>query len=107
MDERKFFLIILFLQTDAAPLEDLSLVKILMRLYAHQEGAIGDLETLCRVNPDFASPFRNDLEFCVPQLCSFLLKGDLGYVQHDQLLNMILVASQSDFYFCHRVWFFM
>lgn len=86
---------------------DLSVVKMLMRLYAHQENAILQLETMCRINPDFASPFRNDLEFCIPQLCSFLLKGDLGYQQHDSLLNLILVASQSDFYFCHRVWFFM
>lgn len=73
--------------------DDLSVVKILMRLYAHQPSAIESLETLARINPDFQSPFRNDLEFYISQLCVFLLRGDLGYVEHDQLLNLILVAS--------------
>lgn len=50
-----------------------------MKLYAHQPDAIMQLETQCRINPDFGSPFRNDLEFFIPQICSFLLKGDLGY----------------------------
>jgi hypothetical protein len=36
-----------------------------------------------------------------------LLKGDLGFFEHDRFIDMILVASQQDFYFSHRVWFFM
>lgn len=60
--------------------DDMSVFKLLMSLYAHQDNAIENLEANCRLNPDFASPFRNDLEFCIPQICSFLLKGDLGYV---------------------------
>lgn len=44
----------------------MGVVKALMRLYAHQSDAIRDLKELCRVNPDFSSSFRNDLEFYVP-----------------------------------------
>jgi hypothetical protein len=46
--------------------EEDSVLQVLMRLYAHQADAIRDLESMCRINPDFTSPFRNDLEFCIP-----------------------------------------
>lgn len=36
-----------------------------MKLYAHKKEAIKELES-CRINPDFTSKFRNDLEFCIP-----------------------------------------
>jgi hypothetical protein len=75
-----------------------------MRLYAHQRGAISDLEAHCRVNPDFTSGFRNDLEFFIPQIGSFFLKGES---QHpEELLQLIIHASGVDFYFAHRIWFF-
>lgn len=75
-----------------------------MRLYAHQRGAISDLEAHCRVNPDFTSGFRNDLEFFIPQIGSFFLKGES---QHpEELLSLILHAASVDFYFAHRIWFF-
>lgn len=35
------------------------------------------------------------------------MNGDLDYSEHEELLNLILAASQSDFYFSHRVLFFM
>jgi hypothetical protein len=37
----------------------------LIRLYAHHKDAINDLQN-CRVNPDFNSNQRNDLEFYIP-----------------------------------------
>ena len=55
----------------------MGVVKALMRLYAHQTDAIKNLKELCRVNPDFNSSFRNDLEFYVPQICTFFLKCEL------------------------------
>ena len=81
----------------------MSVVKNLMRLYAHQPESISDLER-CRVNPDFTSPFRDDLEFFIPQLCSFYLKGD--FEKQSDLANLIVLASSTSFYFSHRVWFF-
>ena len=75
----------------------------MMRMYAHQAGAAKDLEK-CRVNPDFNSPFRDDLEFFIPQLCSFYLKGNMEDL--NDLFNVIIRSSQTNFFFSHRVWFF-
>jgi hypothetical protein len=50
------------------------------------------------------STFRNDLEFFIPQLCSFYLKGN--YEKPHELYDLILLASSASFYFSHRVWFF-
>jgi len=57
-----------------------------------------------RVNPDFTSQFRSDLEFFIPQLCSFYLRGDSENA--DQLVNLIVMASESSFFFSHRIWFY-
>jgi len=75
-----------------------------MRLYAHQPAAIAELKA-CRVNPDFTSAFRNDLEFFIPQVCSFYLKGE--FEDQLQLVNLVLLASSTSFFFSHRVWFFL
>jgi len=40
-------------------------LSLLIRLYAHDKDAINMLEQV-RVNPDFTSQFRNDLEFYIP-----------------------------------------
>jgi hypothetical protein len=40
-------------------------LTLLIRLYAHDKSAIEDLERV-RVNPDFTSEFRSDLEFFIP-----------------------------------------
>lgn len=40
-------------------------VRGLLKLYAHKDGAIRDLE-MCRINPDFGSSQRFDLEFYIP-----------------------------------------
>jgi len=62
------------------------------------------LREQCRINPDFTSPFRNDVEFFIPQLCSFYLKGALDDTK--DLLTFILQGCQTDFFFAHRIWFF-
>ena len=79
------------------------MVKALIRVYAHQGNAIKDLESQARINPDFTSHFRNDLEFYVPQICTFYLTGEME--QPQELYNLILLASSTDFFFSHRVWF--
>ena len=64
-------------KSDANEDSKIGVVKALMRLYAHQPDAIKDLKELCRVNPDFNSNYRNDLEFYIPQICTFFLRCDL------------------------------
>jgi 1,4-dihydroxy-2-naphthoyl-CoA synthase len=44
------------------------------------------------------------LEFFIPQICSFFLRGDSEH--SEELLNFILTASSVNFFFAHRVWFF-
>ena len=78
-------------------------LTLLIRLYAHDKTAIEDLEKV-RVNPDYTSQFRSDLEFYIPQLCSFYLRGDSE--DPERLVNLIVMASSSSFYFSHRIWFY-
>lgn len=54
----------MFKKKEASKLQ-MSVIQQMMRLYAHEQDAIGELER-CRVNPDFTSVFRDDLEFFIP-----------------------------------------
>jgi hypothetical protein len=45
--------------------EELVVAKLIIRMYAHEPGAIKELEK-CRINPNFNSLFRDDLEFFIP-----------------------------------------
>ena len=78
-------------------------VRGLLKLYAHKSGAIQELEN-CRINPDFSTKIRNDLEFYIPQLCSIYIQGDIE--DPNDLVNLILMASKSNIFFSHRIWFF-
>ncbi|CAI2382885.1 unnamed protein product [Moneuplotes crassus] len=74
----------------------------LLKLYAREEGIVEELEEI-RLNPDFTSIFRNDLEFYLPQLCSYCLFED----DFDDLKRFIIIAAQSNIFFSHRVLFFL
>ena len=77
--------------------------KQMIRLYAHDDTVLKDLEQ-ARVNPDFTSEFRNDLEFFIPQVCSFYLQGE--FMNAQQLREFLLMACSTSFFFSHRIWFF-
>lgn len=62
---------------------------------------------MCRLNPDFTSSSRNDLEFYIPQLLTFLLKGEGSVADEQALFDFIVMASSADFFFAHRVLFFL
>ena len=47
---------------------------------------------------------RNDLEFYIPQLCSVYMHGEID--DPNDLINLIVMASKSNIFFSHRVWFF-
>ncbi|CAI2382541.1 unnamed protein product [Moneuplotes crassus] len=77
-------------------------LDVLLRLYAREEGIVEELEEV-RLNPDFTSKYRNDLEFYLPQLCSYCLSED----GNDELQKFIIIAAQSNIFFSHRVLFFL
>jgi hypothetical protein len=77
-------------------------IPILIKLYSDNSTAMEEL-TACRINPDLNSKRRLDLEFYIPQLCSFYLQG--YFSQAEELVNFILQAS-GEFHFSHRILFF-
>ena len=78
-------------------------IPILISLYSCDPDAVNQLSH-CRINPDLSAPVRRDLEFFIPQLCSFYLQG--YYPKMQQLVDLMIQASAADFYFSHRIYFF-
>ena len=82
---------------------------ILTNLWAHKS-VIKELEKV-RINPNLITNstkqsiiIRNDLEFYIPQLCSFILFGEFELVEES--VSFLCKACFASFYFAHRViWF--
>ena len=85
---------------------------ILANIWAHKP-VIKFLENV-RINPNLIKKerikslsniiIRNDLEFYIPQLCSFIIFGDNELV--DELLSFLCKSCYCSFSFAHRViWF--
>lgn len=89
------------------PVEDLShnLYELMIKLYAHKEGIVEEFfNSNVRINPDFTSDFRSDLEFFIPQLCSFYISA--GFEKEYGLLEFLISACNESFFFSHWLWFF-
>ena len=79
---------------------------ILANIWAHKK-VIKDLEKV-RINPNLIRKervktlsniiIRNDLEFYIPQLCSFIIFGDNELV--DELLSFLCKSCYCSFFFC-------
>lgn len=76
---------------------------LLTQLYAHEPGIIEEL-TRCRINPDFTTYLRSDLEFFIPEISSFYLRGKSE--EQEGLLNVLTSACSMSFFFSHRLYFF-
>ena len=85
---------------------------ILANIWAHKP-VIKYLESV-RINPNLIRKerikalsniiIRNDLEFYIPQICSFIIFGDNELV--DELLSFLCKSCYCSFFFAHRViWF--
>ena len=85
---------------------------ILANIWAHKP-VIKFLENV-RINPNLIRKLkekelsniiiRNDLEFYIPQICSFIIFGDNELV--DELLSFLCRSCYCSFFFAHRViWF--
>jgi len=65
--------------------------------------ALGDF----RLNPNLVNKnkLRNDLEFYIPQLCTFLLFGDIKAIE--EFFVFLCKVCNASFFFAHRVHWFL
>ena len=78
--------------------------ELLTHLWAHKN-VLHDLESI-RLNPNLLNKnkIRNDLEFYIPQLCSFMLFGEYEIVQ--EFFSFLCKSCYASFSFAHRIiWF--
>jgi phosphatidylinositol 4-kinase len=80
--------------------------KILTNLFINDDEAILGLESI-RLNPNLVSEnkLRNDLEFYIPQLCTFLLFGEMKDIE--EFFVFLCKACNLSFFFAHRVHWFL
>ena len=80
--------------------------KILTNLFINDEEAISGLESI-RLNPNLVNEnkLRNDLEFYIPQLCTFLLFGEMKDIE--EFFVFLCKACNLSFFFAHRVHWFL
>ena len=79
---------------------------ILTNLYTNKDGSIAALESI-RLNPNLVSvnKLRNDLEFYIPQLCTFLLFGEMKSIE--EFFVFLCKVCNASFFFAHRVHWFL
>ena len=89
-------------------LVDSEVFNTLVQLYRHKPMAY-NLLLRVRLNPDFSQGVnvRSDLEFFIPQLCSFYLTNELDDQEEEHIRDVLCKACQVNFFFAHRVWFFL
>lgn len=78
--------------------------ELLTHLWAHKN-VLHELENI-RLNPNLLNKnkIRNDLEFYIPQLCSFMLFGEYEIVQ--EFFCFLCKSCYASFSFAHRIiWF--
>ena len=80
--------------------------KIITNLFSNKDGSISALESI-RLNPNLvsANKLRNDLEFYIPQLCTFLLFGEMKAIE--EFFVFLCKVCHASFFFAHRVHWFL
>ena len=78
----------------------------LTKFYAKSEDAINELKKV-RLNPDLLNldKNRNDLEFYIPQLCTFILFNEIHYIE--EFFSFLCQAAYINFFFAQRVHWFL
>ena len=95
-----------YLYKEGTEASDLPFNK-LTKLFANGDDeaieALGDF----RLNPNLVSEnkLRNDLEFYIPQLCTFLLFGDIKAIE--EFFVFLCKVCNASFFFAHRVHWFL
>ena len=73
--------------------------QILTNLFANADNAIESLKNI-RLNPNLVNEnkLRNDLEFYIPQLCTFLLFGEVKAIE--EFFVFLCKVCNTSFFFC-------
>ena len=89
--------------TDASDLPFNKLTNLFANADEEAIQALGDF----RLNPNLVSEnkLRNDLEFYIPQLCTFLLFGDIK--ANEEFFTFLCKVCNASFFFAHRVHWFL
>ena len=76
--------------------------RILTNLFSNKDGSISALESI-RLNPNLvsANKLRNDLEFYIPQLCTFLLFGEMKAIE--EFFVFLCKVCNASFFFAHYI----
>jgi hypothetical protein len=78
----------------------------MIELYKHKGCALNHLNNV-RINPDFNAKGidGHNLEFLIPQLCSFYLRNDLNPEEHLKIVDFLIECSVRSLHFGHKLWF--
>ena len=79
----------------------------LTKFFVKSEDAMNELKKV-RLNPDLdkiKGKIRNDLEFYIPQLCNFILFGDVEDIE--EFFAFLCRAANLNFFFAQRVHWFL
>lgn len=52
-----------------------------------------------------SNSYRNDLEFFIPQICSYLVYHN--ELRSQELIEFLIECSKLDFYFAHQFYFYL
>ena len=79
---------------------------LLTNFFCNEDNGIESLENM-RLNPNLVSEnkLRNDLEFYIPQLCTFLLFGEVKAIE--EFFVFLCKVCNTSFFFAHRVHWFL
>lgn len=89
---------------------DQPIFELLLQLYKNEEKSkLNEIMSILakkRINPDFkAVGEREDLEYYIPQLITYLVIEE--NLEDPNLIEIILDACSTDFYFAHSVYFYL
>lgn len=78
---------------------------ILTNIWGHKQFKLSDFDNV-RINPNLLiNGFRNDLEFYIPQICTFLVFGSDDIIEN--FTKILCKCSFFSYFFCHRVLWFL
>lgn len=86
--------------------EEFNVFEIIVDIYAGLTNTFEEMRD-CRISPDSLSKTRNDLEFYIPQLCSFVFDSSKPRELRDCITVILIDAASASFYFSHRLYFFL